>query len=158
AFVACRAASRQAPEKLQGHLALEFFIPRAIHHAHATFAELLFDKVVAEFLTDHVISVVPEACGVHLTLSSPVPRPKSKLADHFHSFVPSHSPGPQRDCGRVPHRPGLGERESHVVCGGCRTTNGGGFSVCLRPGRQSPRPPRRGPPQCRREASPLRRR
>jgi hypothetical protein len=53
AFVPGRLAGRQRFEEFQSHIALQFFIVRAIHHAHATFAELLFDDVVADPLPNH---------------------------------------------------------------------------------------------------------
>jgi hypothetical protein len=52
-FVAGRAPRGQRFQEFQGHIALQFFILRAIHHTHATFAQLLLDNIVAESLTQH---------------------------------------------------------------------------------------------------------
>jgi hypothetical protein len=37
-------------QELQSHLALQLLVARPVHDSHATFAELLFDQVVADSL------------------------------------------------------------------------------------------------------------
>lgn len=51
--MARRAAGGKYAEEFQRDLALQLFVAGAIHDAHPTFAELVFDDVVADPLTNH---------------------------------------------------------------------------------------------------------
>ena len=56
ALVAGGTSGWQRTEEFQSDVALKLFVAGAVHHAHATFAELVFNYIVAESLTEHTLA------------------------------------------------------------------------------------------------------
>ena len=63
-MAASNLVERALRQQLQRHVAVQYLIPRAIHHTHAAFAKLPDDSVVIQRLSNH-------GCGQRAILTRP---------------------------------------------------------------------------------------